>query len=84
MGWDVNATDYEGCDWLLESVDLTDDAVYDHFDKMEGRLNEVVTDQYVIIRDVYNTVMTENIGMGTGDVSERNAKSIISVGSLCP
>lgn len=74
MDWDVNATDYEGCDWLLERVDLTDDAVYNHFDTMEGRLTEVVTDQYVVIRDVYNTVMTENIGTGTGDVSERNAK----------
>ena len=84
MDWDVNATDYEGCDWLFERVDLTDDAVYNHFDKMEGRLTEVVTDQYVIIRDIYNTVMTENIGTGTGDVSKRNAEKYIQCWKFVP
>ena len=84
MGWSVNADDYEGCDWLLERVEMDNDAVRDHFDALDGRLVNPATDQYVVIRDIYNTVMTENVGTGLGDVSTRDAEKYNQCWKLVP
>lgn len=75
VSWSVNGGDYEGCDWLFEQVDdLTDDIVRAHFDTMYDRLSTIPgSDQWVTIRDIYGTVMTENISTGTGDTSAQDA-----------
>lgn len=75
MGWNVNSDDYAGCDWLFEKVDdLTDDVVRNHFDAQNNRLTAVPdSNQWVTLRDIYGTVMAENLATGQGDAATYNA-----------
>lgn len=75
MGWNVNSDDYKGCDWLFEKVDdLTDDVVRNHFDAQNNRLTAVPdANQWVTLRDIYGTVMAENLATGQGDAATYNA-----------
>lgn len=84
MNYDVNAPDYPGCDWLFEPVDLTDAAVKQHFDSQANRLNNVATDEYIVIRDIYNTVMTEDYSDGRVGTAERNAQKFNQCWKLVP
>lgn len=69
VGWDVAASDYEGCDWTFEAVDITDDAVRTQFDKLEGISHSIVTDQWYILRNMDGSVMSENISSHECDVN---------------
>lgn len=84
MDWDVNAPDYPGCDWLLEPVDLTDAVVKQHFDSQANRLSNVATDEYIVIRDNFNTVMTEDYSDGRVATAERNAQKFNQCWKLVP
>lgn len=84
MNWDVNAPDYPGCDWLLEPVDLTDAAVKQHFDSQANRLSSIATDEYIVIRDNFNTVMTEDYSDGRVATAERNAQKFNQCWKLVP
>lgn len=84
VGWNVNGDDYKGCDWLFEPVDLTDAAVKQHFDSQANRLNNVATDEYIVIRDIYNTVMTEDYSDGRVGTAERNAQKFNQCWKLVP
>lgn len=84
MDWNVNASDYQGCDWLLEPVDLTDAAVKQHFDSQANRLSNVATNEYIVIRDIYNTVMTEDYSDGRVGTAERNAQKFNQCWKLVP
>lgn len=84
MDWNVNAPDYPGCDWLLEPVDLTDAAVKQHFDSQANRLSNVATDEYIVIRDNFNTVMTEDYSDGRVATAERNAQKFNQCWKLVP
>lgn len=82
--WSVNADDYRGCDWLFEPVDLTDAAVKQHFDSQANRLSNVATNEYIVIRDIYNTVMTEDYSDGRVGTAERNAQKFNQCWKLVP
>lgn len=84
MNWEVNAPDYQGCDWLFEPVDLTDAAVKQHFDSQANRLSNVATNEYIVIRDIYNTVMTEDYSDGRVGTAERNAQKFNQCWKLVP
>lgn len=84
MDWNVNASDYQGCDWLFEPVDLTDAAVKQHFDSQANRLSNVAKDEYIVIRDIYNTVMTEDYSDGRVGTAERNAQKFNQCWKLIP
>lgn len=84
MDWNVNATDYSGCDWLLEPVDLTDATVKQHFDSQANRLSNVATNEYIVIRDNFNTVMTEDYSDGRVATAERNAQKFNQCWKLVP
>lgn len=84
MNWDVNAPDYQGCDWLFEPVDLTDAAVKQHFDSQANCLSNVATNEYIVIRDIYNTVMTEDYSDGRVGTAERNAQKFNQYWKLVP
>lgn len=84
MNWEVNAPDYQGCDWLLEPVDLTDAVVKQHFDSQANRLSNVATDEYIVIRDNFNTVMTEDYSDGRVATAERNAQKFNQCWKLVP
>lgn len=84
MNWNVNASDYQGCDWLLEPVDLTDAAVKQHFDSQANRLSNVATNEYIVIRDNFNTVMTEDYSDGRVATAERNAQKFNQCWKLVP
>lgn len=84
MNYDVNAPDYEGCDWLLEPVDLTDATVKQHFDSQANRLSNVATNEYIVIRDNFNTVMTEDYSDGRVATAERNAQKFNQCWKLVP
>ena len=84
MDWNVNASDYSGCDWLFEPVDLTDVAVKQHFDSQANRLSNAATDEYIVIRDIYNTVMTEDYSDGRVGTAERNAQKFNQCWKLVP
>lgn len=84
MDWNVNAPDYEGCDWLLEPVDLTDATVKQHFDSQANRLSNVATNEYIVIRDNFNTVMTEDYSDGRVATAERNAQKFNQCWKLVP
>lgn len=84
MDWNVNAPDYQGCDWLLEPVDLTDATVKQHFDSQANRLSNVATDEYIVIRDNFNTVMTEDYSDGRVGTAERNAQKFNQCWKLVP
>lgn len=84
MNWDVNAPDYQGCDWLLEPVDLTDAVVKQHFDSQANRLSNVATNEYIVIRDNFNTVMTEDYSDGRVATAERNAQKFNQCWKLVP
>lgn len=84
MDWNVNATDYQGCDWLLEPVDLTDATVKQHFDSQANRLSNVATNEYIVIRDNFNTVMTEDYSDGRVATAERNAQKFNQCWKLVP
>uniref|UniRef100_UPI003FEF73E7 M60 family metallopeptidase n=1 Tax=Alloprevotella sp. TaxID=1872471 RepID=UPI003FEF73E7 len=84
MGYNVNAPDYQGCDWLLEPVDLTDAAVKQHFDSQANRLSNVATNEYIVIRDNFNTVMTEDYSDGRVATAERNAQKFNQCWKLVP
>lgn len=84
MNWEVNAPDYQGCDWLFEPVDITDAAVKQHFDSQANRLSKVATNEYIVIRDIYNTVMTEDYSDGRVGTAERNAQKFNQCWKLIP
>lgn len=84
MNWEVNAPDYQGCDWLFEPVDITDAAVKQHFDTQANRLSNVATNEYIVIRDIYNTVMTEDYSDGRVGTAERNAQKFNQCWKLIP
>lgn len=84
MDWNVNAPDYQGCDWLLEPVDLTDATVKQHFDSQANRLSNVATNEYIVIRDKFNTVMTEDYSDGRVATAERNAQKFNQCWKLVP
>lgn len=84
MDWNVNAPDYPGCDWLLEPVDLTDAVVKQHFDSQANRLSNVATNEYIVIRDKFNTVMTEDYSDGRVATAERNAQKFNQCWKLVP
>ena len=84
MNYDVNAPDYQGCDWLFEPVDLTDAAVKQHFDSQANRLSNVATNEYIVIRDNFNTVMTEDYSDGRVATAERNAQKFNQCWKLVP
>ena len=84
MDWNVNASDYQGCDWLFEPVDLTDAAVKQHFDSQANRLSNVATNEYIVIRDNFNTVMTEDYSDGRVATAERNAQKFNQCWKLVP
>ena len=84
VGWNVNASDYSGCDWLLEPVDLTDATVKQHFDSQANRLSNVATNEYIVIRDNFNTVMTEDYSDGRVATAERNAQKFNQCWKLVP
>lgn len=84
MDWNVNAPDYQGCDWLLEPVDLTDATVKQHFDSQANRLSNVATNEYIVIRDNFNTVMTEDYSDGRVATAERNAQKFNQCWKLVP
>lgn len=84
MNWYVNASDYQGCDWLLEPVDLTDATVKQHFDSQANRLSNVATNEYIVIRDNFNTVMTEDYSDGRVATAERNAQKFNQCWKLVP
>lgn len=84
MNYDVNAPDYPGCDWLLEPVDLTDATVKQHFDSQANRLSNVATNEYIVIRDNFNTVMTEDYSDGRVATAERNAQKFNQCWKLVP
>lgn len=73
VSWDVNASDYRGCDWLFEQVDdITDDDVRAAFDGFDNRLTSIPTDQWIVIRDIYGNVMSENTANNEGDAVGQN------------
>lgn len=86
MQWNVNADDYRGCDWLLETADVTDDVVREHFDAFDGRLSQPATDQYVVIRSAYHgTVMTEDVNNNhLGTMTDRNVNKYYQCWKLVP
>lgn len=83
MDYSVNAPDFRGCDWLFEPVDLTDATVKQHFDNKANRLSSI-TDEYIVIRDNFNTVMTEDYSDGRVATAERNAQKFNQCWKLVP
>ena len=69
MAWSISAPDYEGCDWTFEDADVEDDAVRTQFDKFDGYLQSVVTDQWLTLRNMNGSVISENTASHVGDVN---------------
>lgn len=85
MGWDVNASDYRGCDWLFEKVeDVTDDAIRALNDAKAGRLSAINTTDYIIIRNADGSVLTENLTSGAEQSVGRNTAQLNQVWKLEP
>lgn len=83
VGWDVNANDYRGCDWVFEKVeDITDDNIKAFCDKKAGRLNSITTTDYIVIRNTDGSVLTENLTSGAEESVERNTDKMNQVWKL--
>lgn len=83
VGWDVNANDYRGCDWVFEKVeDITDDNIKAFCDKKAGRLNSITTTDYIVIRNTDGSVLTENLTSGAEESVGRNTDKMNQVWKL--